>query len=158
MKKVHSVKLSQAERDQLDQLVRSGVSPARTITHARILLKSDEGEHASGAAWTDPAIADALGCGASTVARVRKQYATGGMEAALHRKKSGRIYERKLDGRGEAHLVALCCSEPPQGLRWSLRLLSERVVELGLVEAFSHESVRQVLKKTNSSLTASSSG
>ena len=90
---------------------------------------------------------------------MRKKYATAGLEAALRRKKPDRVYARKLDGRGEAHLIALACSEAPEGYgRWSLRLLSERFVELGYAESLSHESVRQVLKKTNSSRTASSSG
>lgn len=157
MTKLHHVQLSQDNRLYLEHLIGCGSATARELLHARILLKADEAEH--GPAWTDAAIAQALDCAKITVERVRKNFATAGLEAALRRKKPNRVYARKLDGRGEAHLIALACSEAPEGYdRWSLRLLSERFVELGYAESLSHESVRQVLKKTNSSRTVSSSG
>jgi hypothetical protein len=125
--KTFQVQLSLAERTRLQTLVSSGSSSAHTHIHARILLKADQGPDGPG--WTDAMISSALDVGMSTVARVRT-----------------------LDGAAEAHLVALACSTPPEGAgRWSLRLLAERMVELDYVETVSHETVRQTLKKTNSS-------
>ncbi len=153
-KQTYQVKLSQGERDHLENLVSSGTEKVRKLTRARILLKADAG-------WSDPEISQALDVGASTVERVRKRYATAGLEVALNRKPTSREYERKLDGAAEAHLIALACGEPPEGYaEWSLRLLAERVVTLEQVEveSVSHETVRQVLKKTNSSPGSISSG
>ena len=129
---------------------RPGSAPARALTHARILLKANQGE--AGPGWTDRAIATALEIHHTTVARVRQQYAAGGLDAAVDRKAPEREYRRKLDGEQEAHLVALACSAPPEGRkRWTLRLLADRLVELEVVDAVSHETVRQALKQTGSS-------
>ncbi len=153
-KQAYQVKLSQSERDHLENLVSTGTEKARKLTRARILLKADAG-------WADQEIANALDVGRATVGRIRKRHATEGLDTALNRKKPRRQYERKLDGADEAQLIALTCSEPPKGYaRWSLRLLSERLVTLEQVEveSVSHETVRQVLKKTNSSLGRTSNG
>jgi transposase len=131
-------------------MARSGKRSARTLVHARILLKADAAD--GGPAWDDAATAEALDCGARTVARVRKKFAQGGLDAALYRKKpTGRQY-RKLDGAQEARLVALACSPPPDGrARWTLKLLADRLVELEVVASVSDETVRRTLKKTRSS-------
>ena len=143
-KKVYEVKLSEPERNHLINLVSTGTEKARKLTRARILLKANE-------AWTDEAISQALDVGIATVGRVRQRYVEAGLEGVLNRKPSRRQYERKIDGNSEAHLIALSCSEPPAGYaRWSLRLLARELVKLEQVEveAVSHETVRQVLKKT----------
>ena len=148
-KKTFQVQLSLAERARLQTLVSSGSSSAHTHIHARILLKADQG--LDGPGWTDAMICSALDVGMSTVARVRQTAVQQGLDAALQRKLPHRVYTRALDGAAEAHLVALACSTPPEGAgRWTLRLLAERMVELAYVEAVSHETVRQTLKKTNS--------
>lgn len=122
------------------------------LSRARILLKTDQGE--GGAAWSDAAISEALEVGLSTVARVRKQFVSEGLEATLSRKAPEREYPRELDGGQEARLIALACSEPPTGRKhWTLRMLAERLVALEVVESVSYETVRQTLKQTNSSLT-----
>ena len=150
MVKKHVVVLSEAERARLRTLVGGGAAPARMLTHARILLKANQGE--GGAGWTDQAIAGALEVGLATVARVRRAYATAGLDAALTHKAPDREYARKLDGAQEARLVALACSTPPAGrARWSLRLLAERLVALEIAEAVSHETVRRALQQTRSS-------
>ncbi len=148
MAKKYLVKLSEEERAHLHTLVGSGSAPARTLTHARILLKANQGE--AGPSWTDAAIAGALEVSAATVARVRQAYVSAGLGAALWRKTPEREYARTLDGEQEAHLIALTCSAPPAGRkRWSLRLLAARLVALEYVETVSHETVRQVLKQTS---------
>lgn len=146
-KKKYIVDLTVEEREELEALISSGVDSARKLTRARILLKADEG-------WTDKAISEALDVGRATVERVRKRFVEWGGIAAIERRKPRRRYERKLDGDAEARLIALACSAPPEGYeRWTLRLLAERVVQLKAVdvESVSHETVRQVLKKTTSS-------
>jgi transposase len=145
LKDKHLVRLTADDRRELERMVRSGKHPARTLVHARILLKAD----AAGPGWDDTAIAGALDCGTRTVARVRKKYAEGGLGSALHRKKpTGRQY-RKLDGKQEARLVAIACSAPPPGkARWTLKMLADRLVELEVVDAVSDETVRRTLKKT----------
>jgi transposase len=150
MPKKHVVTLSEEERAHLHTLIGSGTAPARSLTHARILLKTNQGE--AGPGWSDEMIAGALEVHPTTVARVRQQYATAGLEAALHRKTPDRLYQRKLDGEQEAHLIALACSAPPEGRqRWTLQLLAERLVALEVVDTVSHETVRQTLKQTISS-------
>ena len=147
MRTKYQVRLTEAERAQLQTLVGQGIAPARQLTHARILLKANQGE--AGPGWTDAAIAGALDVGLSTVARVRQQYVTAGLAAALTRKAPDRVYRRKLDGEQEARLIALTCSTPPPGQkRWTLRLLAEQLVALEVFEAVSHETVRQTLKQT----------
>jgi transposase len=153
MKKKYSVILSDTEREQLKGLIAAGTAPARKLTHARILLKADQSPE--GPAWVDDAIAEAVEVSQPTVCRVRKQYFEEGMEAALNRRPPNREYHRKLDGEQEARLVALACSEPPEGqARWSLRLLADKMVELEIVEEdLSYQTVRRTLKKTSSSPT-----
>jgi transposase len=149
--KRYPVRLALEEREQLEQLLASGTAATRTLTHARILLKVDEGE--AGPNWKNAAIAEALEVSALTVTRVRKRYVEGGLQAALHRKEQERRKARRLDGAQEAHLIALVCSEPPAGrAQWPLRLLAEKMVALGHVEELSHETVRQVLKRGSSNL------
>jgi transposase len=153
MKKKYPVILNDTERDELKRLIAAGTSPARKLTHARILLKADQGPEGPG--WVDDAVAEAVESSQPTVSRVRKQYVEEGLEAALNRRPPNREYHRKLDGEQEARLVALACSEPPQGqARWSLRLLADKLVELEIVdEEVSYQTVRRTLKKTNSSPT-----
>ena len=146
----YEVHLSEDERAQLRSLVGQGHASARLLTHARILLKADRGD--AGPGWTDAAIARALDVGLSTVARVRQRYVEAGLVAALERKGPDRMYERKLDGAGEAQLIALACSAPPDGhARWTLKLLADRLVALEVVDAISYETVRRTLKQTTSS-------
>lgn len=150
MQKFYRVTLTREEREELQGLVSKGKGAARKLTRARILLLADQS--VGGPANSDPEIVGALGCGRATVERVRQQFVEEGLEATLNPKPSTRIYERRLDGKAEAHLVAMTCGAPPEGrARWTLRLLADRMVALGLVESVSHEAVRQTLKKTNSS-------
>ena len=152
MKKKFPVILSETERDELKHLIAAGTAPARKLTHARILLKADQSPEGPG--WVDEMVAEAVEVSQPTVSRVRKQYFEEGLEAALNRRPPNREYYRKLDGKQEAHLVALACSDPPEGqARWSLRLLADRMVELEVVDDLSYQTVRRTLKKTNSSLT-----
>ena len=144
------VSLSSEERSTLESLIAGGHAPARQLTHARILLKADEGEDAPDEAWPDTKIADALEVSRSTVARVRERFVAEGLEAALVHRRPKATKPRKLDGEQEAHLIALACSEqPPKGKkRWSVRLLAERFVELeSAEEPISRELVRRTLKK-----------
>lgn len=146
----YRVVLSEEERARLRGLVGSGIAPARMLTRARILLKANHGE--GGPGWSDAAIAGALDVNASTVFRVRRQFVTEGLAATLARKGPDRVYERRLDGAQEACLIALACSVPPDGQsQWSLRLLADELVQQEVIDTISYETVRQTLKKTNSS-------
>jgi len=151
MKLKYVVKLTDTERSQLKELISSGEGSARQIRRAYILLKSDSSTE--GPNWSYQAICDAFEVSPPTVYSVRKNYTQGGLQRAIMRKKPERVYERRLDGEGEAHLIALACSEPPDGYeRWSLRLLQDQLIRLEIVENISHETIRQTLKKTSSSL------
>jgi transposase len=148
------VRLTEEEREGLEGSIACGNDvPARQLTpHARILLKAHEGTSsadAPGQAWPDTRIADALEISRSTVRRVRERFVEEGLEAALVHRKPARTKPKKLDGSQEAHLIALACSEPPQGRgRWSVRLLAERFVGLECAEEpVSRELVRRTLKK-----------
>jgi len=142
--KKYIVHLSNEERVELTRLVSRGRGSARMIRRAQMLLRSDEGK-------SDEQIAAMLGVRAMTVHNVRKQHVEEGVERTLQRRPGYRP-RAVLDGVAEAHLIALSCSEPPEGRdRWTLRLLAGKMVELGYVSAVSHETIRQVLKKTNSS-------
>jgi hypothetical protein len=122
------VVLSAENRQTLQALINCGHAPARELTHARILLKADEGEEAPGKAWPDVKIADALEISRSTVARVSERFVAESLEAALLHRQPKRSKPKKLDGEQEAYLIALACSEPPRGKkRWSIRLLGNRV-------------------------------
>ena len=147
--KKYIICLSKEERKSLKSLITSGKGPARMFTRARILLKADSGE--GGPGWPDEKISEALDVTVQTIERVRKQLAEEGVEGVLKRRKyTQKISRKKLDGDAEAHLIALACSESPTGYsRWSLRLLADKMVELGYVENISHEAVRRVLKKTS---------
>ena len=142
------VRLTAAQRQELEKLAATGKRSAATITRARILLKAD----ADGDGWGGERIAQALDTRASTVARVRKKFVQQGPQAAVGRKRpSGRHY-RKLDGAQEAQLAAVACSPPPEGqARWTMKLLADKLVELEVVEAIDPATVWRTLKKTSSS-------
>jgi hypothetical protein len=144
------VVLSEQERARLHTMIGRGVGPAGALTHARILLKANQGE--AGPGWTDTAIGAALEVNPATVARVRMRYVAAGLDAAVYPKPPARSYRRRLDGEQEAQLVALTCSAPPEGhKRWRVRLLADRLVALQVVESVSYETVRQALQQTGSS-------
>ncbi len=146
--KRYVVRLEAEERAGLQRLVSVGQGAARKLTRARILLQADESD--AGPAWTDERIAEGLGVVVRTVEHVRRQLVEEGLEAALERRRPRREYERRLDGAGEAKLVAVCCSKPPDGRRrWTLRLLADRLVELKVVDSISYETVRRTLQKTS---------
>ena len=149
--KKYKVTLTADERQQLRDLIAAGKAAAQKLAHARILLKADAAE--GGPAWPDSQIAEAVEVSVATVERVRQRFVEQGVEAALVRKPQARpSRERALDGRAEAKLIALACSAPPDGRKaWTMRLLADKLVELEVVDTVSTETVRQVLKKTNSS-------
>jgi transposase len=153
--KKYLVTLTDDERQQLGQLLAKGKAAARTLRHAQALLKAD-----LAAGWKDADIAQAFGLSVRTVERLRQRFVEQGLEAALVRKKQDHPSRRAVrDGAAEARLIALAGSAPPAGrAAWTLRLLADKLVELEVVEAVSHETVRQALKKTNSSRTGGSSG
>ena len=151
MKKKYIVTLTEEERQTLQAMLSRGKGAARRLVHARILLKADA--HPGGPGWNDDRIAEGLEVGRATVERVRREFVEEGWAAALERRRPRRQYQRKLDGDGEAWLIALACSQAPEGRsRWTLRLLADRLVQLEVVDQISHETVREVLKKTNLSL------
>lgn len=146
--KKYIVTLTEEERAGLQELIGKGKAAARKLTHGRILLKADVGS--GGPGWRDEEISVAVEVSPGTVQRIRQLFVEEGLEAALHPRPAARPRPWKLDGVGEAHLIALACSEPPAGrARWTLRLLAERMVELAYVDTLSYETVRQVLKKAN---------
>jgi len=148
MNQKYFVKLSSEERQELEELLSSGIVPVRALTHAHVLLKSDSS--AQGANWSYKKICEAFNVTAVTVMKVRKRYTEKGLASALYRKKPDREYQRCLDGEAEAHLIALACGKPPEGKdSWTLRLLQQRMIELNYVESVSHETIRTTLKKKN---------
>jgi Homeodomain-like domain len=150
MNKTYRVRLSAEERSTLEGLISVGKAAAATQTHARILLKADEGPLGPG--WTDEASAAALEVSIPTIQRVRQALVIEGFEAAVYRRAALRHRRPKLDGHQEAQLVALTCSTPPAGHeRWTLRLLADRLVTREIVEGIAPETVRRTLKKTSSS-------
>jgi Homeodomain-like domain len=150
MGKRYRITLTSEEREELGHLIACGKADARKLAHARVLLQADKAE--GGPGWIDPA---ALRVSVRTVERVRQRFVEQGLAAALLPKPSPRIYRGKLDGAQEAHLLALACSRPPDGKRrWALRLLAARMVELEHVDALSHETVRQTLKKRDPAASA----
>ena len=152
MKKKYVVELTREERERLLKLIRAGEAPARMLNRARVLLKAVQGGYATdrSAPLADRQIARMLETSSATVGRVRERFFRQGLEAALERSMPDRVYERSFDGRAEARLIALACSEAPEGWdRWSMRLLADKAVELGIVPSVSHETVRRTLKKTS---------
>jgi hypothetical protein len=156
--KKYIVKLSEAEREYLQTLINKGKSPAKRLLKARILLKADASEQGEG--WSDGRIIEALDTNMSMVTRVRQQLVEEGLEAVLSRKQRESPARTPIfDGEKQARLTALACSTPPEGrARWTLRLLEDKVVELGIVERASDSTIGRVLKKTRFSLPARSSG
>jgi transposase len=156
--KKYVVRLSTEEREQLQALLRKGKGPARRLLKARILLKADVSD--AGEGWSDNEIIRALDTSASMVYRVRKQLVEEGFAAVLSRKqRASPAVPRIFDGEKEAKLIALACSKPPKGrARWTLRLLENKVVELGIAERASDSTIGRTLKKTFSSPIAGSAG
>jgi hypothetical protein len=150
------IRLTEEERNLLKDLVTKGKTAAYKIKHANILLMAD----AAGPAWQDEQRAQAFSVHVGTVGSLRKRFVEQGLEAALGRKKQESPSRQPVfDGASEAHLIALSCSQPPEGRsRWTLRLLADKVVELDIVDKVSYETVRQKLKKTNSSRISSRPG
>lgn len=148
--KRYIVRLTAKERKELEDLIKKGQTQAYRIRHAHILLKAD----ANGPAWLDRQIVEAYSCHRATVEGIRKRLVLHGLDAALNRKKREKPpREKLLDGEKEARLIALACSEPPEGqTRWTLHLLADKMVELEIVESISYRTVQRTLKKTNLSL------
>lgn len=157
MPKTHCVELTLSDREWLLEFIGRGAAPAQEQARARVLLKADEGPE--GPAWPDDRIAEALELSAGGVGGIRRRFSKRGLAGCVRRKSPDREYERKLDGEQEAELIRLACSEAPDGRsQWSLRLLADRLVQLDVVDSISHETVRQALKKTGSSLIEVASG
>jgi hypothetical protein len=154
--KKYVVRLTDEEREGLEAMVKKGRAAAYKTRHANILLKAD----ADGPAWTDTRIAEAFGCHPRTVENVRRRCVLEGLEAAIVRKRQKKLSrERKLDGEGEARLITLACSEPPDGRdRWTLELLAGELVRLKVVDSISDQTVRRTLKETRSNRTLRSAG
>ena len=145
--KRYIVTLTCEEREHLSGLISKGKAAAYKQRHARILLKTDQSEY--GEHWTDAQIVDALDVNVSTVERLRQRFVEEGFEAALQRKKQKNRKAKKIDGRAEAHLLAVSCGEPPEGRKsWTLQLLADELVALDLVDSVCPETVRKTLKKT----------
>lgn len=151
MSKKYIVSLTPDERQMIEQLTKKGKAAAYKVNHARILLKADTNTEDGG--WTDLAISIALDISIPTIERVRRLFVEQGIEAALSRQSPKNTKSHRLDGEQEAYLIAIACSQAPEGqARWTLRLLAQRLVELEIVESISHETVRQTLKKTKLNL------
>ncbi len=157
MNQQYHVLLTETERYQLKHLVSSGTAPARKLRRAQILLQSDSSVDGPNGSYQ--AICEAFDVSQPTVSEVRRADVDGGLEAALNRKPPEREYQHRLDGEGEAHLIALACSHPPEGHnRWTLRRFKRRFIQLGYVEHLSHETIGTTLKKMNSSRGGKHSG
>jgi transposase len=149
--KKYKVTLSDEEREALRRMISTGKAAARKLAHARILLACEEAQGQRG--LSDGEVAERVQVSRSTAERVRRTFVLEGLEAALNAKRPRRTRPPVFDGESEATLVALACSQPPQGrTHWTVRLLADRLVELKVFESVSHETVRQVLKKTSLSL------
>ena len=150
--KKYKVTLTQEEREELEALSSKGKHAAQTVLNSLILLACDEGKFQQQRSINET-IACVLNVSMKTIDRVKKRFIEEGLEAVLQRKPSTRIFQTKVDGDLEAHLIAMSCSEPPVGYkRWSLRLLADKAVELEYVDQISYETVRQALKKTSLNL------
>ena len=149
--KKFTVTLDKDERRQLNSLTSKGKHRSQKVLNALILLACDQGQHQPRRSKNEE-IARVLGVSMRKIDRVKRRFVVDGLDVALNGKKGSRVYKKKVDGELEAHLIALSCSEPPEGFaRWSLRLLADKAVELDYIEQISHETVRRVLKKTSSS-------
>jgi len=152
------VTLTEEERNLLTGLTSKGKHRSQKILNALILLACDEGEYQRKRSKNEE-IARVLNTSMRKIDRVKKRFVLNGLDVALHGRKGSRVYAKKADGDFEAHLVALSCGNPPEGFaRWTLRLLADKVVELDYIDSISHETVRRVLKKTNSSLGSEKDG
>lgn len=150
--KKYLVTLAEEEREALSSLACKGKHKSQKVLNALILLGCDRGEFQKKRS-TNEEMARVLNLSMKKIDRVKKRFVEEGLDVALHGRKGSRIYAEKADGNFEAHLVAVSCTEPPEGFaRWSLRLLADKVVELDYIDSVSHETVRRILKKTNSSL------
>ena len=147
----YTVRLLKGEVEELHTIINKGSHTSQTFRVAYILLNCDEGKYSQKV--TNEQISQVLKVSMRTIDRVKKKFIEEGFEAALERRPTQRVYEKKMDGDLEAKLVTLCCSEPPKGYaKWSLRLLADKMVELKYVESITHVTVRSVLKKTNLNL------
>lgn len=150
--KKFTVALTQREREELKQITSKGKHKSQKVINSLILLGCDEGEFQENRS-TNAEISKVLKISMRKIDRIKKSFVVDGLDVALNGRKGSRVYAKKVDGDFEAHLVALSCSKPPEGFsRWSLRLLADQVVELDYIDNISHESIRRILKKTNSSL------
>jgi transposase len=148
----YNVTLTKEEREYLSDLASKGEHKSQKVLNALILLGCDAGNFQSNRS-TNEEIAKVLNISMKKIDRVKKRFVEEGLDAALDKRKADRVYIRKADGDFEAHLIALSCGDPPEGFaRWSLRLLADKVVELEYIDSISHEAIRRILKKTNSSL------
>jgi hypothetical protein len=151
MVKRYTVTLTKEEREELQVIAQKGSHSSRRVVNALVLLNCDEGEFAPERLRGED-IARVLQTSMRRIDRVKRRFVEDGVDAALGSRKGDRVYERKADGDFEARLLALSCTKAPPGFaRWSLRLLADKVVELGYIESVSYETVRRVLKKTRSS-------
>ena len=151
MKKKYVVKLREAERVELNKILSNGNAAAKKHKIAKVLLRADSS--AGGVGISDERIKNEVEVSAKTIIRLRQKFVEGGLDKVFEKKFTPRLSRRKFKGDEEAKLIALCCSEPPEGYaRWSLRLLADRVVELGIVETVGHMTIQQTLKKTNLNL------
>jgi len=156
--KKYKVTLQKEERESLEIITRKGAHQSQKVLGALILLNCDEGEF-NEQQWRGEDVAGILRVSMRKIDRVKKRFVEDGLEAALGARQGQRVHERKTDGDFEAHLLALSCGKPPKGFaRWSLRLLADRTVELQYIDSVSHETIRRILKKTNSSLGKRSAG
>jgi len=152
MKKKYVVELTIEERSQLKAILNADKGPAHKRRHAQMLLKADQGPE--GPAWKDADIAEAFDCHVTTVENVRRRLVERGLDAGLEHGNRGSYRAGKLDGRAEAHLIALACGAAPKGRnRWTVRLLADQMVALGIVDSFGKSSVHRTLKKMNLNLT-----
>ena len=150
-KKKYIVSLTASERTILEQLTKKGKTAAYKMNHARILLKADINQEGGG--WTDSKISESLNIGHATIERVRQRFVEEGIESALNRREQKNRRRKIIDGEKEAYLIAIACSQTPTGKsNWTLKMLADKMVELNYVEQVSTETIRQTLKKMNSSL------
>ena len=156
--KKYIVTLTKDERETLDKLISKGKHKSQKILNTLVLLGCDKGEYQTKRS-TNEEISRILNISMRKIDRVKKRFVEEGLDIALNGRKGSRVYDKKVDGDFEAHLVAVSCSEVPEGFaRWSLRLLADQVVELGYIDSISHETVRRVLKKTKLNLGVTKDG